>query len=86
MCYVGQTSRHLQTRFKEHVQPGEPVGKHIRMCEVDLDFSKDVNILSTGTRSYVHLLTMEALYIDEIKPSINTKDEYRSRTLSIKIK
>ena len=30
------------------------------------------------------LLTLEALFIEEIKPELNTKDEYRSRTLKLK--
>lgn len=86
MCYVGQTSRHLQTRFKEHLRPGSPVFQHLRKCKASTDFKQLVKILSAGSKSYDHLLTMEALYIDEVKPSLNTKDEYRSRTLSIKIK
>ena len=32
-----------------------------------------------------HLTTLEALCINEINPSLNTKDEYRSRALVIKI-
>ena len=31
-----------------------------------------------------HLLTLEALYIGEIRPELNTKDEYQSRELTIK--
>ena len=31
-----------------------------------------------------HLLTLEALYIREIKTELNTKDEYWSRELTIK--
>ena len=30
-------------------------------------------------------LTLEALYIRDWKPTINTKDEYRSRELTIKV-
>ena len=30
------------------------------------------------------LLTLEALYITEIKQNLNTKDEYKSRTLKLK--
>ena len=32
-----------------------------------------------------HLLTLEALWIEEIKPALNVKDEYRSKTLTIKL-
>ena len=30
------------------------------------------------------LLTLDAHFIEEIKPELNTKDEYRSRTLKLK--
>ena len=30
-------------------------------------------------------MTLEALFIQELEPKINTKDEWRSRTLTIKI-
>ena len=37
-CYVGQTDRHFSVRFKEHIRPSQPIGKHIRECGVNLDF------------------------------------------------
>ena len=36
-------------------------------------------------RGGVHLLALEALYIHELEPKINTKDEWWSRTLTIQI-
>ena len=45
----------------------------------------DVDILQQTSRGESHLLTFEALHIEELKPEINTKDEYRSRTLTIKL-
>ena len=44
-----------------------------------------VEILHQTARGISYLETPEALYIREIKPSINTKDEYRSRELIIKL-
>jgi len=44
-----------------------------------------VNVIAVSHKSTYHLMTLEALYIKSIKPSINTKDEYRSRALTIKI-
>jgi len=48
-----------------------------------------VNVIAVSRITYhvstYHLMTLEALYIKSIKPSINTKDEYRSRALTIKI-
>jgi len=44
-----------------------------------------VNVIAVSRITYhvstYHLMTLEALYIKSIKPSINTKDEYRSRAL-----
>lgn len=83
-CYVGQTVRHLLTRVKEHKRAGTPVGNHFRACDSNLTMD-DVKIIATSRKSNYHLMTLEALCIRTIKPSINTKDEYKSRTLVIKI-
>ena len=45
----------------------------------------DVRILAGCVRSVVRLMTLEALCINSIKPSLNTIDEYTSRTLIIKM-
>ena len=86
-CYVGQTDRHLLVRFKEHIRPSQPVGKHLRLCDTSIEFeNKDsVSILHQTYGSILHLMTQEALWIREIKPSINTKDEYKSRELTIRL-
>ena len=83
-CYVGQTSRHLKTRFKEHQRLGTPVELHFRMCDV-VCCVDDVKILATTNKSIITLMTLEALFIKSINPTINTKDEYKSRVLTIKI-
>ena len=52
----------------------------------DIVISDDnVEILQSTSRGEGFLLTLEALHIRERKPSINTKDEYRSRELVIKL-
>ena len=82
-CYIGQTGWHLQTRLREHSSRKGPAKEHIAKCETA--WSEDnVSILSATSQGEVHLLTLEALWIREIKPDINTKDEYRSRELTIK--
>ena len=81
-CYVGQTSRQMQRRFSEHLSKG-PIKAHMEDCTVMLT-SSDVNILGSTTRGEKYLLTLEALHQNELQPSINTKDEFRSRTLTIK--
>jgi len=34
-AYVGQTSRHLITRFKEHQTPSSEVGRYMRTCQTE---------------------------------------------------
>ena len=43
----------------------------------------ECRILSDDNSSFINLII--TLWIQELKPTINTKDEYRSRTLSIKL-
>ena len=83
-CYVGQTSRHLQTRFKEHLNRTQPVGRHLQQCNTTVN-CEEVEILASSSRGEQHLMTLEALWIDEVGPTLNTKDEYKSRTLTIRL-
>ena len=82
-CYVGQTCRHMKTRLTEHKSKKKPVGRHFKCCRRKL---KDchVEILAQTTRGETYRLTLEALWIKELRPAINTRDEYKSRTLTIK--
>ena len=83
-CYVGETTRHLQTRFNEHLIKQGPMKTHLRQCCTSLS-SEDIKILHQTTRGEEYLLTLEALYIRELKPYINTKDEYKRRELTINV-
>ena len=83
-CYVGQTSRHLLNRIKKHRRKATPVGSHFTSCNHTLEMD-DVCKLAGCVRSTVRLMTLEALWINSIEPSLNTKDEYRSLPLVIKI-
>ena len=82
-AYVGQTSRHLITRIKEHRTPSSAVAKHMKGCNASCTL-ENTSILASTARGVAHLLTLEALYIEELKPTMNTKEEFRSRTLTIK--
>ena len=82
--YVGQTVRHLNTRYAEHRNVNSIVGSHFMECIGSKPDFGDVTILCATTRGAEFLMTLEALYINEIRPEINTKDEYRSRTLTLK--
>ena len=53
------------------------------VCQVDLAYS-DIDILGSTSKGEKQLLTLEALYQKEISPSINTKEEFKSRKLTIK--
>ena len=79
--YVGQTSRHLQQRFREHIGSKGLLKKHFEECDI---FSSEDMVKILGKSSGEKLMTLEALYIAEINPVLNTKDEYRSRTLKLK--
>ena len=81
LCWPNQTP--ASTRFTEHLQKG-PVKIHIAQCKVDLDPPCDIQILGSTSRGEKHLLTLEALFQKDISPSLNTKEEYKSRTLYIK--
>ena len=83
-CYVGQTSRHIQTRFKEHMNQMTPVGKHLKQCQQTVS-CEETEILASSSRGEDFLMTLEALWIQEVGPALNTKDEYKSRTLTIKL-
>ena len=80
--YVGQMARHFKTRLSEHLMLSAPVARHLHDCcgmqayETSiLDRSSDI----------VKLETLEALYIEKLKTSLNTKEEYRWRPLTIKL-
>ena len=83
-CYGRQTSRHLIHRIKEH-RRSVPVANHFTSCGNELNFDDNVSILCSYSKSNHHLMILEALMINKLKPSLNTKDEYRSRSLVIKI-
>ena len=83
-CYVGETTRHLQTRVKEHIQKQGPMNTHLELCDTTL-VDDSVEILQATARGENYLLTLEALHIKEVKPAINTKEEWKSRELKIKL-
>ena len=83
--YVGQTDRHIITRFKEHGNRVSPVANHFAECNVSVE-TDHIEILASTIKSVTHLKVLKALYIKEIRPFLNTqlKDDYGSRKLRIK--
>ena len=41
-CYVGQTVRHLKTRFGEHLFPTAPVARHLKTCKKRKEFGGEL--------------------------------------------
>ena len=56
MCYVGQTARHLVTRYKEHVSPRGLLRKHFDECNVDPSFDV-VSVLEKASNEKKHYLS-----------------------------
>ena len=83
-CYVGQTNRHTLQRIKEHQRASSPVGRHLEACNTTITMD-DVIILAQTNKSEDYLMTLEALFINDLKPTLNKKDEYKSRALTIKV-
>ena len=75
-CYVGFTHQHLGSRYQDHRKPSKNVGKHLRACDtlntVGVD---DIEILAQSMRSTAYLMTLEALWQEELRPTINKKKE-----------
>lgn len=60
------------------------MGSHFQSCNSELSMD-NVSIIDRTIKSEQCLMSLEALWIDKLKPRLNTKDEYKSRTLTIKI-
>ena len=82
--YVGQTCRHLTTRLNEHLTRKGPVKEHLKLCQNSIN-EQCIRILTSTHKGESTLLTLEALWIREIRPTLNTKDEFKSRELIIQI-
>ena len=69
--YVGQTTRHLSTRIREHSRNSSNVGEHLSQCGVVLT---EDNVKIIDSSSYSKLLILETLHISKEKPKITTKN------------
>ena len=79
--YVGQTSHHLQLRFKEHIGNIGPIKHTYENCAI----TPTDDVLSILVSMYMgdgRLLTLKALFVKNIV--LNTKDDFRSRTPTLK--
>ena len=66
-CYVGQTRRHLITRFNEHKNKKDgAVKSHFWNCVKEKASFEHIEVIDTTTKSLDHPLTLEALYIRDL--------------------
>ena len=68
---VGQTARHLTTRISEHKTKKGPVKEHFFLnCDTEVTF-ESIDMLASSSLGENTLLTLGALYIKDIGPSLN---------------
>ena len=65
-----------------HTKNPGPVKNHLSNFNTTIT-EDHIDILASPGERY--LLTLEALYIQELEPKMNTKDEWRSRTMTLKM-
>ena len=84
--YVGQTVRHLATRVDEHRKGDSTVEQHLLECNKEVvgtaELKSEIIVQTAKTHE---LLALEALRIWSERPRINTRDEFRSRELTLKV-
>ena len=83
-CYVGYTARLLKTRCSEHRSSTGTIRDHVKYCKNALATMETTEILHRTNRGPLYLSILEALYIREINPTLNTRDEFRGRSLRIR--
>ena len=67
------TTRQLLTRLREHKSRSSgPIKNHFVECTNNQLRLEDMDILTSTIKSSTHFLALEALYIRELKPYLNT--------------
>ena len=70
----------------EHRKGNSPVGQHLLECNKEVGGTAELNSEILDQTANTHkLLTLEALHILSERPKINTRDEFRSRELTLKL-
>lgn len=88
VSYVGMTSRHFCTRINEHLQNGKaksPILEHTETCLKSSPTIENFKTLYKTHGDIKFLSVLEALFIREIEPTLNTKEEFLGRMLRIKV-
>ena len=60
------------------------VYKHAKVVKLKVTLDNFV-IIGTSSRGENYLLTLEAIWIKELNKAINTREEYKTRELSIRL-
>ena len=82
--YVGQIVRNLATKIEEHKKKDSPIGNHIRQCAKEATTAQLNWEMIDQSNNAVKLLSLKALLIRKMWPGINTRDEFRSRELTLR--
>ena len=77
----------MQCCFREHVGSAGMMRLHLEECNTVWNSTPDSDLVQIldQCNSLPKLMALEALYIKKLKPDLNTKDELRSRTLTLKL-
>ena len=74
--YIGETARRMYTRICEHggKDKNSQMYKHAVERKHQIVEMEDIKILSTGAKHRIGRKITEALYIKNIKPSLNVQE------------
>ena len=80
--YEGKICRHINTKVAEHAMLDSPMEIHAIECNCGKAAFQWKIIDQCGKQS--KLMTLEALQLRTLKRAINTRNEYRTRELTLK--
>ena len=82
--YIGETSRHLCKRIKEHsrLDNGSNIAEHNLKCKKKIE-ENDFQILCNRFKNYWERVTCEALLIRSMDPKINIQASHSTSLLNI---
>ena len=84
--YVGRTARNLLTRLQKHSRKNALVSKHFVSCHKDPKLVLSSFKILDNALSIPLLSSLEALYIRNLQPTLNFRDEFMSTELHIRLK
>lgn len=84
--YIGMTTRRLKQRIAEHKRPASPVGTHLLSCDECCrhELADLFSILDHSSNKYA-LSILEAVYIKECKPILNTSNTRQEGPIKLRI-